>query len=452
MANEEAQKSNDTGISEYINHHLKFLQVDLTDFKVLNSKKVTSVNEYNVCLAKDTVDNCLKTNNATDCYLSDLGQKTCIPYESKESSSQLVNFNIINLDSAVISTSLGFLCLLLLFIATRAIKKTAIDSVPSKFLTFIEMIVEFVNNTVKDIFQIENKWIAPLSITVFLWVFSMNLLDLIPVDLIPDICKSMGIPYVRLVPSADVNITMAMSVSIFILIFVYTFKYKGVKGFVKDYALHPFNSWIFAPVNIFLEGVSLLAKPVSLGLRLFGNMYAGETIFILLTIFFSFAPSSDSLSMLIAFNTVIACTAFLIGYKAPVGISKTIVKLTSFLILGLSVIECLLEYNDSSLFSSENLNYLYMTTMGASLPLLVAALLSYKTNKGIFYSLISVVAVVFTMGLGYILGNELLLGAIIGVMLNLVWALFHILIIFLQAFIFMVLTIVYLASASTAEE
>jgi F0F1-type ATP synthase membrane subunit a len=90
--------------------------------------------------------------------------------------------------------------------------------------------------------------------------------------------------------------------------------------------------------------------------------------------------------------------------------------------------------------------------MGASLPLLVAALLSYKTNKGIFYSLISVVAVVFTMGLGYILGNELLLGAIIGVMLNLVWALFHILIIFLQAFIFMVLTIVYLASASTAEE
>ena len=196
----------------------------------------------------------------------------------------------------------------------------------------------------------------------------------------------------------------------------------------------------------------MLAKPVSLGLRLFGNMYAGETIFILLTIFFSFAPSSDSLSMLIAFNTVIACTAFLIGYKAPVGISKTIVKLTSFLILGLSVIECLLEYNDSSLFSSENLNYLYMTTMGASLPLLVAALLSYKTNKGIFYSLISVVAVVFTMGLGYILGNELLLGAIIGVMLNLVWALFHILIIFLQAFIFMVLTIVYLASASTAEE
>ena len=131
---------------------------------------------------------------------------------------------------------------------------------------------------------------------------------------------------------------------------------------------------------------------------------------------------------------------------------QTIVKLTSFLILGLSVIECLLEYNDSSLFSSENLNYLYMTTMGASLPLLVAALLSYKTNKGIFYSLISVVAVVFTMGLGYILGNELLLGAIIGVMLNLVWALFHILIIFLQAFIFMVLTIVYLASASTAEE
>ncbi len=183
-----------------------------------------------------------------------------------------------NIDSLFFSIGLGILFLIIF----RSVARKATTGVPGKLQCAVEMIFDFVDKTVKDMSSGSNKLLGPLALTVFMWVFLMNLMDLIPVDFLPYLTQHMGIPYLRVVPTADVNITMSMSLGVFLLIVIYTFKFKGVKGAVKEYTLHPFNHWALAPVNFILEIVSLLAKPVSLGLRLFGNMYAGELIFILI--------------------------------------------------------------------------------------------------------------------------------------------------------------------------
>ena len=161
-----------------------------------------------------------------------------------------------------------------------AVKATS--GVPGKLQCFVEMLVEFVNGNVKDIFHGRNPVIAPLGLTVFVWIFLMNFMDLIPVDFIPHAAQLMGVPYLRVVPSADVNITMSMALGVFFLILYYSIKVKGISGFVKELTLQPFNHPAAIPVNFILETVTLISKPVSLGLRLFGNMYAGELIFILI--------------------------------------------------------------------------------------------------------------------------------------------------------------------------
>jgi F-type H+-transporting ATPase subunit a len=132
-------------------------------------------------------------------------------------------------------------------------------------------------------FHHKNSMIAPMGLTIFCWVFLMNVMDLVPVDFIPHAAALIGIPYLKVVPSTDVNITMGMALSIFLLVLFYSVKMKGLGGFAGELALHPFGKWGM-PVNLFLETVNLIAKPVSLGLRLFGNMYAGEMIFILIAL------------------------------------------------------------------------------------------------------------------------------------------------------------------------
>ena len=184
----------------------------------------------------------------------------------------------INVDSMAISVGLG---VLLLWLLRRAFTK-ATTGVPGKFLCFVEMVLEFVDGTVKDIFHGKNTLIAPLALTIFGWVFLMNLMDLIPVDVLPEVAKGLGIGHFRAVPSADVNITLSMALGVFFLILFYSIKIKGITGFAKELTLQPFNHWAFIPLNLILEGVTLVSKPVSLGLRLFGNMYAGELIFILI--------------------------------------------------------------------------------------------------------------------------------------------------------------------------
>ncbi|MFV0277814.1 MAG: F0F1 ATP synthase subunit A [Parahaliea sp.] len=193
-----------------------------------------------------------------------------------------MGFNAIHVDSMLWSIGLGLLFCWLF----RRMALKASSGVPSGLLNFVEMIVGFVDNTVRDTFHGRNPLIAPLALTVFVWVFLMNLMDLIPVDLIPWSLSLVGVGYHKIVPSTDPNITMGMALGVFILMLYYSIKVKGF-GFAKELTLNPFNHWIFIPVNLFMEVVGLLAKPFSLGLRLFGNMYAGEMIFILIAALFS---------------------------------------------------------------------------------------------------------------------------------------------------------------------
>ena len=190
------------------------------------------------------------------------------------------NFYTINVDSMFFSVLLGVLFLGLF----RKVAKRATSGVPGRMQAMVETLVEFVDTSVKDTFHGENKLLAPLGLTIFVWVFLMNLMDLIPVDWIPGLAHAIGVPYLKVVPTTDVNITFAMSISVFILIIFYSIKAKGIGGFTKELTLQPFNHPIAIPFNLVLEGVALLAKPVSLALRLFGNLYAGELIFILIAL------------------------------------------------------------------------------------------------------------------------------------------------------------------------
>ncbi|AAO26746.1 ATP synthase A chain [Buchnera aphidicola str. Bp (Baizongia pistaciae)] len=221
-------------LPNYINHHLHHLQLNLSNLKFLN---------FN--------DNYIR------------------------------NFWVCNFDSIFLSIFLGLVILISFF----KISKTFTIQTPNKIQICIELIIDFINNNVKEIYHGKNKLIAPLSLTIFVWIFLMNLMDLIPIDLVPFIFQNFfetQIP-IKLVPTTDVNITISMSLVVFLLIIFYSIKIKGIKGFLKDLFLQPFHNPIFFVFNFILESISLLSKPVSLGLRLFGNMYAGEMIFILIS-------------------------------------------------------------------------------------------------------------------------------------------------------------------------
>ncbi len=164
------------------------------------------------------------------------------------------------------------------------------SGVPGKFQNFIETIVEFVQGSVKETFHGKSELVGPLALTIFVWVFLMNLMDLVPVDLVPRLFAAIGIEYQKIVPTTDVNMTLGLSFSVFFLMIYYSIKIKGIGGFLGELTLQPFSSAnpiikvLFIPINLLLEGVGLIAKPISLGLRLFGNLYAGELIFILIAL------------------------------------------------------------------------------------------------------------------------------------------------------------------------
>lgn len=213
--------------------------------------------------------------------------------ETKQQASEM-GFNAIHLDSMLWSIGLGVLfCAIFYMVA-----KKATSGVPGKMQAFIEMIVEFVDSNVRDSYHGTSKVIAPLALTIFVWIFLMNFMDLIPVDYIPVLAQKIGAAmghdphhvYMKVVPSTDPNVTLGMSISVFALIIIYSIKEKGLGGFISELTLHPFSSnnpiakILLIPVNLILETVTLIAKPISLGLRLFGNMYAGELIFVLIAL------------------------------------------------------------------------------------------------------------------------------------------------------------------------
>lgn len=185
----------------------------------------------------------------------------------------------LNVDTLVYSWICGLVMLGLFFMGTRK----ATSGVPGRWQNFVETLVEFADNSVKESFHGPRLFLGPLALTIFIWVLFWNLLDLIPVDWLPELGMAMGIEYMRIVPSADPNATFALSLTVLLLIFVYSIKGKGVGGFTKELLTHPFGgNPVLVPFNLILNIVELIAKPVSLALRLFGNLYAAELIFILI--------------------------------------------------------------------------------------------------------------------------------------------------------------------------
>jgi F-type H+-transporting ATPase subunit a len=190
-----------------------------------------------------------------------------------------MGFWAINVDTLSMSLLLGLVFLVLF----RGVAKSATTGVPSGMQNFVEWMVEFVDNSVRGSFTARNALVAPLALTIFIWIFLMNLMDLVPIDFGPKTLAAMGISHFKLVPSTDPNATFGMSLSVFALVLFYSIKMKGAGGFFAELAFQPFPKFLF-PINLLLEGVNLIAKPISLALRLFGNMYAGEMIFILIAL------------------------------------------------------------------------------------------------------------------------------------------------------------------------
>lgn len=188
----------------------------------------------------------------------------------------------IHADTLVMSWLLGVFFLFFFVMAARAV--TA--GVPGKLQNFIEMLVEFVDDAVKDSFHGPRNFVAPLALTIFVWVFLWNLMDLVPVDYVPYMTwKLFGLEYTRIVPSADINGPFGLSITVLVIILVYSVKGKGFAGFGRELLFHPFGkNPLLWPANLVLNAVELIAKPVSLALRLFGNLYAAELIFVLIAL------------------------------------------------------------------------------------------------------------------------------------------------------------------------
>ena len=306
---------------------------------------------------------------------------------------QAMGFWAFHVDTMFWSLLLG----LVFFFMFRSVAKKANSGVPSRFQAFIESIVEFVDGSVRDTFHGSSRLIAPLALTLFVWIFFMNFMDLIPVDWLPWVATKAGVHYQKVVPTTDVNATLGMSITVFVLIIIYSLRFKGVGGFIGELVMNPLNPkelgmprfvWpLVMAFNLVLELVSLLAKPVSLGLRLFGNLYAGELIFILIALIFTAGSGFVAAGLSSVFGEHIPAW-FWVAATAAV-------------------------------FATLWLNLAGKLAMKKTLWLLLAEML--------------------------LVGGLAFLG---GQLMHFGWAAFHLIVITLQAFIFMMLTVVYLSMAS----
>jgi len=303
-----------------------------------------------------------------------------------------MGFWAVNVDTMFWSLVLG----IVFFFLFRSVARKANAGVPSRFESAVETIVEFVDNSVRETFHGTSRLIAPLALTLFVWIFFMNFMDLLPVDWLPWLAGSAGVHYQKVVPTTDVNATMGMAIAVFLLIIVYSIRFKGVGGFIGELVMNPLNPkelgmpklvWPFIMAfNLLLELVSLFAKPVSLGLRLFGNLYAGELIFILIALVFT----------------------------AGTGLVAT----------GLS-----------SVFGEHIPGWFWIAAAAAVFATLWLNLKGKLSNRRTWMFLFAEMLLVG--GLAFLGGQLMHFG----------WAVFHLIIVTLQAFIFMMLTIVYLSMA-----
>ncbi len=295
------------------------------------------------------------------------------------------NFWVLNIDSMFFSVLLGLVFVFLFWPMARR----ASSGVPKGWQNFVEVCTEFVDGQVKDAFHQKSRFVAPMALLVFFWVLFMNIMDLLPVDGLPGAAEALGIEHLRILPSSDPNITLSMSLTVFFLCFWYSFYCKGLKLVAKEALLHPFGKWMM-PVNFVLKVVEELSKPLSLGLRLFGNMYAGEVIFILLA-------------------------ALTLRYSSPAEIAP--VSAASFFIF-------------------------------AALAVLTVGLFAYGKGKWLRgwlpLGLLAVIAAGSIFGFLPAVGGQ----TYYQILFATGWGIFHWLIIGLQAYIFMVLTVAYLSMAA----
>ncbi len=293
---------------------------------------------------------------------------------------EATGFWVLHLDSMVFSVVLA----LIFVVMFRAAARKATSGVPGRWQNFIEMCVDFVDRQVRDAYHHGARFVAPMALLVGFWVFFMNFMDMLPVDLLPAAAHLVGVEHLRVVPSTDPNIALGMSLAVFVIAMSYSFVAKGFGGVAGEFLTHPFGKWMF-PVNFLLKVVEELAKPISLGLRLFGNMYAGEMIFILLA-------------------------TFTLGLGAPQ--AATAINLGSLLV-------------------------------GAALMVLTVYL--FMRGKGLLgLALLVGIPVIGMFGLVPSAASA----SYVQIALATGWTIFHILIISLQAYIFMILTVVYMAMAA----
>lgn len=241
-----------------------------------------------------------------------------------------------HLDTLFFSIVLGLIFIGLFRLAARK----ATSGVPTGVQNFCEILVEFVDQQVKDSFHGRSQLIAPLALTIFVWVFLWNFMDLIPVDLLPWLAHFIGIDYLKVVPSTDLNATFALSISVLFLIIFYSIKVKGLSGFGKEVFTKPFGKWLF-PANVLLRIVEDLAKPISLALRLFGNLYVGELIFILIALF-SLNATADGWGL---GDTALFITQLLLGAGWAI-FHILIITLQAFIFMVLTIIYLSMAHED----------------------------------------------------------------------------------------------------------
>ncbi|MBN1684374.1 MAG: F0F1 ATP synthase subunit A [Gammaproteobacteria bacterium] len=188
-------------------------------------------------------------------------------------------FWTLNLDTLAVSIIVGVVFLSLFWLAARRVT----SGVPGKWQNFVEYLVEFVQGLVNSSFTGKTTLVGPLALTIFVWVFLLNFMDLVPVDVMPAVLSFFGIHDFRGVPTDDTNLTFAMSITVFLLMIYYNFAGKGTLGFLKELTCFPFSKWLF-PINIIFRLIDDCVKPVSLSLRLYGNLFAGELIFVLIAL------------------------------------------------------------------------------------------------------------------------------------------------------------------------
>ena len=250
--------------------------------------------------------------------------------------SSIIDFSVINLDTIFWASLMGFIAVFILLIAARR----ATPGVPGRFQCLVEMIVEMVDTQAKSIVHGDRTFIAPLALFVFFWIILLNTLDLIPVDWVLGVnhfIESFGVhvPHHRLVPTTDLNATMGMSLSVLVLVFFYSFKVKGVGGFLHELISAPFGAkWYLAPFNLALNIIEYLAKGVSLGMRLFGNMYAGELVFLLIALLGSVWTFNLDLSLFGLVGHVIAGSAWAIFHILVILLQAFIFMMLTLVYIG----------------------------------------------------------------------------------------------------------------------